>query len=130
MDRPSRAQSGTVQDAGGRIPILTPRPGGIAERFAGRMYGRHPGAVFALALIVGFAVAAVLSILLGLFVTNVLIKTGGIGGADESFVETLAAHRTGTLTDLSAVGSTVGSVVLSALAALVAIYFAFKRRWT
>ena len=113
----------------GRLPLLAPRPGGIAERFAHRLSGRHPAAVFAAALILGFALAAVLSIAFGLFVTDVVIRTGGIGVADENFVESLVADRTSLLTDASAVGSTVGSIVLVALAALVAIVFAIRKQW-
>lgn len=111
------------------IPILSPRPGGPAERFADRFADRHPAVVFAAALVLGFVVVAALSIGLGLVVTDVLIRSGGIASADESFVTSLVAERTAFLTDASEVGSTVGSVVLVVLAVIVAIFFAFRRQW-
>ena len=111
------------------VPALAPRPGGPAERFARRFDGGHPALVFFAALILGFLVVAALSIGLGLLITDVLLKAGGVASSDESFVVDLVRERTGFLTDLSAVGSTVGSIVLSALAAVVAIYFAWKRKW-
>lgn len=113
----------------GALPVLSPRAGSPAERFARRFDGMHPAAVFAMALVLGFVLAAALSVGLGFLVTDVILKSGGIASADESFVVDLVRQRTGTLTDVSAVGSTVGSYVLSGLAALVAIFFAFKRRW-
>ncbi len=101
----------------------------MAERFAERFDGRHPAIVFAAALVLGFVVVATLSIGLGLLVTDVLIRNGAIASADEGFVTSVVAERTGSLTDASEVGSTVGSIVLSVLAALVAIVFAFRRQW-
>ena len=120
---------GHERDAGSALPVLTPRPGGPAERFAHRFEGRHPALVFFAALLLGFIVVAALSIGLGLLVTEVFLKAGGVASADESFITTLVAERTPFLTDVSEVGSTVGSIVLSVLAAIVAIFFAFRRRW-
>ena len=111
------------------LPILTPDPGGPAERFAARFHGRHPAFVFAAALILAFVVVAALSIALGALVTDVLIRSGGIASDDESIVTSLVAERTSFLTDVSEVGSTVGSVVLVVLAFLVAISFAYRRQW-
>ena len=110
-------------------PILTPAPDGPAERLAGRMQGRHPALVFLAALLLGFAVVAVVSIAVGALVTDVIVKSNGIGSADESFVRDLVDQRTGTLTDISSVGSTVGSVVLVVIAVLVALWFCHKRQW-
>jgi membrane-associated phospholipid phosphatase len=109
--------------------LLSPRPGGVAQRFAARFDGRHPAVVFLAALALGFVVVAALSIGVGLLVTDVLIKSGGIASADEGFVESLVADRTAFLTDASAVGSTVGSTVLVVLAVAVGIVFAFRRQW-
>lgn len=106
-----------------------PRPGGPAERFARRFDGSHPALVFFVALVLGFIAVAALSIGLGLLVTDVLLKAGGVASADESFVESLVADRTAFLTDVSSIGSTIGSYVLTALAAVVAIFFAFRRQW-
>ncbi len=110
-------------------PILTPAPGGPAERLAGRMHGWHPVLVFIAALLIGFVLVAAVSIAFGALVTDVIIESNGIGSADESVVRDLVEQRTGVLTDVSAVGSTVGSVVLVAIAVLVALWFAYKREW-
>ena len=112
------------------VPVLGARAGGPAERFAGRLGGRHPVTVFAAALLLGFAGLAAVSIALGLLVTDVLAHTAGIGSADERFVHSLAAHRTGFETDLSGVGSTLGGApVLPIIAALVALGAAIARHW-
>lgn len=70
-----------------------------------------------------------MSIGLGLVVTDVLLGSDGIAADDLSVVESIVAERTAFLTDISEVGAIVGSYVLSAIAALVAIYFAFRRQW-
>lgn len=114
------------------VPIFEAEPGGPAWRFANRFESRHPALVFILALVAGFVVLAVLSILLALLVVHVLVPAGGLGleGADESVNDTLAQHRTGTLTTLAEIGTEVGGApVLPIIAALVAIVCAFRRRW-
>jgi membrane-associated phospholipid phosphatase len=112
------------------VRVLCARAGGPAERFARRLGGSHPVAVFAAALLLGFVALAAVSIALGLLVTDVLVHTAGIGSADERFVHTLAAHRTGFETDASSVGSTMGGApVLPIVAALVAIGAAIARHW-
>ena len=60
------------------LPVLDASPGGPAERFAGRLRGRHPAAVFFAALLAGFDVLALISIALGLLVTDVLLDIGGV----------------------------------------------------
>jgi undecaprenyl-diphosphatase len=79
--------------------------------------------------LLGFVAAAALSIAIGALVTDVVLRSSAIASADESFVESLVAHRTPFLTNASEVGSTVGSIVLSVLALSVAAYFAFRKRW-
>jgi membrane-associated phospholipid phosphatase len=112
------------------VPVLYARPRGAAERFARALGLRHPVAIFFAALILGLLVLAVISILLGLLVVHVLVGDLGLGGADNSVNETMAQHRTGTLTDISWVGSQVGGApVLPILAGLVALVCAFARRW-
>src|SRR5215211_8132451 len=114
----------------GIVPVLQARPGGPAERFAGFMEGKHPAAAFFAAVLAGFVVLAGLAILLGLLVTDVLVHTGGIGRADESAVESIVRERTGFLTDLSSVGSTVGGApLLPILVGLIGIVCAIKRKW-
>ena len=112
------------------VPVLRARAGGPAERFAGRVGGPRPAAVFAAALLCGFAVLASLSLLLGLFVTDVLLHVGGLGHTDESVVESIVAERTPFLSDASAVGSAVGGApVLPILVGLIALVCAALRRW-
>ena len=119
---------GAVGD--GTVGVLDARRGGPAERFASRFHGRHPAMVFITALLGGFALLALVSILCGLLVTDVLVRSGGLGGDDEGFVHDLVAERTPFLTDASFVGSTIGGApVLPILVGLVAIVCAFMRKW-
>ncbi|MGN6201132.1 MAG: phosphatase PAP2 family protein [Solirubrobacterales bacterium] len=114
------------------MPIFEARPGSLPDRFATALDGRHPALVFILAALAGFAVLAVASILLALLVVHVLVPNGGLGleGTDESFNDTLAAHRTGTLTTIAEVGTQVGGApVLPILVGIVAIVCAFMRKW-
>lgn len=111
------------------LPVLTAR-GGMAERFAARMRGRHPAAVFFAALFAGLAVLVLVSILLALLTTELLVGELGLGGEDQDVVETIVDERTPFLTDVSAVGSTVGGApVLPILVGLVALAAAFMRKW-
>jgi undecaprenyl-diphosphatase len=112
-------------------PLLAARPGGYAERFAAALGDRHPALVFALALLGGLLVLLAASILLGLLVTDVLVSGSGLGleGTDESFVQTLADHRTATLDTVAEVGSQLGAAVLVTVVALIAIVCVLRRRW-
>jgi len=112
------------------VPVLCARKGGRAERLAGRFGGLHPIAVFLIAMLVGLAAIAVLSIGLGFLVTRVLEHAWGIGAADERVNVWLAAHRTSSRTDASLLGSMVaGGVVLPIVVAAVALVSAVLRRW-
>ena len=117
------------RDGWSAVSLLTPQPGGGAERFAARFGGRHPVLVFGAAVILGFVAVAALSIGLGLVVTDVLIRSGGVASADESFVSSLVTERTPLLTDASLVGSTIGSTVLVVVAVVVSLIFAVRRQW-
>lgn len=111
--------------------LLEARPGGFAERFAAALDDRHPAVVFALALIAGLLVLFAVSVLLGHLVVDVLVPASGLGlgSADESFNETLAEHRTGTLNTIAEIGSELGTVVLVVLVVLIAIVCVFTRHW-
>lgn len=114
------------------VPIFEARPGSLPDRFAARFDSRHPALVFFLALLAGFLLLAVASILLAWFVVHVLVSNGGLGleGADESFNDTLAENRTGTLTTLAEIGSQVGGApVLPILVGIVALVCAYFRHW-
>jgi membrane-associated phospholipid phosphatase len=110
--------------------LLQARRGSAPERFATSLDGRHPAAVFFAALLAGFAVLAIGAVLLGLFVTHVLLHAGGVASGDESVVESIVHDRSGTLTDVSWVGTFLGGAPwLPALVALIAIFCAVKRYW-
>jgi membrane-associated phospholipid phosphatase len=112
------------------VPLLDARFDGPAERFAGRLRGEHPAAVFFAALLAGFVVLGLLAIALGLVVTDVLLHAGGVARDDESVVTSLVADRTPSLTDASEVGSALGGApFLPALAAALALVFAVLRKW-
>ncbi len=111
-------------------PILDAAPGGLAERFAGRLEGRHPALVFFAAVLLGFALVGALSVGIGELVNHVLLPAAGIGSADESVNVWLAHHRSATRTDVSAVGSTVGGApLLPILVGVIALVFLALRRW-
>jgi membrane-associated phospholipid phosphatase len=132
-----RARSASAPESGRAdeprpVPIFEARRGSLADRFAAALDGRHPALVFFLATLSGFLLLAVASILLALLVVHVLVPGGGVGleGSDESFNDTLAQHRTGTLTTLAEIGTQVGGApVLPILVGLIAIVCAFLRRW-
>jgi membrane-associated phospholipid phosphatase len=112
------------------LPVLEARRGGPAERFAGRLRGRHPAAVFCAAVLAGFVLLGLVSIALGLLVTDVLLDIGGLRRTDESVVNSLVAERTPLLTDASEVSSTVGGApLLPILVGAIALVCAFLRKW-
>jgi len=113
-------------------PVLVPRPGGIASRFAGAIGDPHPALAFIAALLAGFLVLAAASVLIALFVVHVVVAPGGLGlgGTDEALPEWLAEHRTSLLTTLSEIGTEAGGApVLPILVGIVAIVCAFMKRW-
>ena len=112
------------------VPVLGARRGGLAERFADRLRGRHPAAVFFAALFAGFAALALVSIALGILVTDVLLDIGGLRRADNSFVNSLVEERTPFFGDASAVFSTVGGApLLPILVGVIALVAAVLRQW-
>jgi len=112
------------------VPVLEARRGGPAERFAGRMRGRHPAVVFFAAVFGGFALLGLVSIAVGLLVTEVLLQSAGLASSDQSAVESIVAERTSFLTDVSVVGSAVGGApVLPILVGIIALASAAKRHW-
>ena len=106
------ARTYSCVEASRSCPFWAQERGGPAERFAGRLRGRHPAAVFFAALLAGFAALALISIALGILVTDVLLDIGGLRRADNSFVNSLVEERTPFLTDASEVFSTVGGAPL------------------
>jgi undecaprenyl-diphosphatase len=116
----------------GKLPVFAARPGGAAERFADALGSRHPALVFIAALLGGFLLLLVASILLGLLIVHVLASGSGLGlgGEEQSFIEELVDERSGTLTTVSEVASQVGGApVLPILVGIIGCYCAFTRRW-
>ncbi len=111
------------------VPVLEACPGGPAERFARRLLGRHPAAVFFAAVLTGFALLGLIAIGLGLLVTDVLLDAG-LADLDESTVKSLVAERTPFLTDASEVGSTLGGApLLPILVGALGLVCALLRKW-
>jgi undecaprenyl-diphosphatase len=114
----------------GRAPLLQARRGSPPERFAGRLRGRRSATVFFVALLAGFAVLALCAVLLGLFVTHVLLHASGVANADEGVVESIVDDRTSSLTSASAAGTFLGGAPwLPALVAVVGLGCAVTRHW-
>jgi membrane-associated phospholipid phosphatase len=122
--------NGRAQEDRWAVPLLEARRDGPAARLAGRLRGRHPAAVFFAALLAGFVVLGLISIALGLLVTDVLLHTGGLARTDESAVKSLAAERTSFLTYASEVGSMLGGApLLPILVGAIALVCAVLRKW-
>ncbi|HZS59857.1 MAG TPA: hypothetical protein VFA43_11355, partial [Gemmatimonadaceae bacterium] len=112
------------------VPVLSARRGGPAERLGDAVKNVQPALAFVLLMLMGLAAAAVLSICLGLLVTQVLEPAWGIGAADERVNAWFAAHRTATLTHASLVGSIVaGGVVLPIVVGSIGLACAVLRKW-
>ena len=116
--------------AGHEIPLFEPRPGGPAERFAGVLGDRHPVLAFFLALVSGYLLLAVVSIALGLLVTDVLLDIDSVQRLDERFPSWLAGNRTSGWTDASWVGTELaGGYVIPIALGLIGLVMAILRKW-
>src|SRR4029453_4077349 len=71
-----RAEPGGGAASG--VPLLRPRGAGLAARFDAMLGDRHPVTAFLSAVILGYVLLAAASIAVGLFVTKVLLESGGI----------------------------------------------------
>jgi MFS family permease len=112
------------------VPLLDAHERGPARRFARRLRGRHPVAVFFAAILAGAAALCLIAVALGLLVTDVLLHASGVARTDEGAVRSLVAERTPFLTDASAVGSTLGGApFLPILVATIALVCAVLHRW-
>lgn len=112
------------------FPVLDAEPGAAGRRLSTLAGEGHPVWTFVLGVALSFAAIAGLSILLGLLITDVVIKSGGIADADGSLVRFLSHHRSAGLTDASLVGSIIaGGVVLPIIVAVWALVAAAFKHW-
>jgi undecaprenyl-diphosphatase len=127
---PARPRTGSKSAHGSIAPVLD-APDSRTARALARLTGRgHPVRTFLACVLIAYVAIALLSILLGLLVTDVVLKVHGVASADERGVGFLAHHRDGTLTEASLIGSIIaGGVVLPALAGVLAFVSALLRQW-
>jgi len=86
--------------------------------------------VYALLLVLGWALVAAITVAVGFLLVDVLVPVHTIGHDDEAVNTWFASHRTPTRNDLSYIGSSIGDVpVLPVLVALVVLVAAALRRW-
>jgi membrane-associated phospholipid phosphatase len=121
-----RPSDGTPDEG---LPILSPRPRGIATRTGERMRGR-PVVAFVVVVLAGFALLAALTVLAGWLLTTYVLPDHGIGHADGHVNVWLAARRTPALNDLSFWLSGIGDVfAIPALVVLTAVGAMVMRKW-
>jgi undecaprenyl-diphosphatase len=110
-------------------PILDAPDSGVATALA-RLGRGHAVRTFFIGIVIAYVSIALLSILLGLLVTDVILRSHEITAADEHLVAFLARHRNGTRTGASLIGSIMaGGVVLPIVAGVLALGAAALRQW-
>src|ERR1700757_2694970 len=91
-ERPTVEPLRRARPSGCAAPVLDEQPTAIG-RWLATVVGRgHPIRTFLTGIAVSFASIAAVSILLGLLLTKVILRDGGIGSADESLVRFLSHH--------------------------------------
>jgi undecaprenyl-diphosphatase len=111
-------------------PVLDDEPNAVGRRLAAIVGPGHPVRVFLTGVVLSFVSIAGVSILLGLLVTRVIVRYGGIDSADESLVGFLSHHRSGGLTEASLVGSILaGGVVLPIIVGVCGALAALFKQW-
>lgn len=111
------------------LPVLEPRPGGIAEQFANLVGPENPVRVFVVALLTSYALLVTAMVFLGLTLIYVVLPTANLDD-DERVSQWLADHRTSDQEHLSWIGSTfAGGLVIPVVIGLCLLVFAIKRRW-
>jgi membrane-associated phospholipid phosphatase len=109
---------------------LVPRPEDGASALGERMAGLPAVAAFFLTTLIGYVLLAAAAIAVGFLLVDVLLPVHAIGHSDEAVNRWLADHRSGSLTDASYVGSSIGDIpFIPALVILVALGAAILRRW-
>ena len=123
-DAPSAVRAPSVPQQPASRAVAAP-----AER-RGHWRERSPILVFCAVTLVGYALLASFMIGLGFLLVDVVLPYHGIGGADESVNDWLAAHRSPGLNDASYVGSAIGDIpFIPGLVILTALVTALLRKW-
>ena len=111
-------------------PVLDAPDKGLAARLARAGGAGHPVRTFLLGVLLAYVAIAVVSILLGLLLTDVILRSHAIANADERVVGFLARHRSSGETEASLIGSIMaGGVVLPIVAGVLALVAAAMRQW-
>ena len=109
---------------------IKPRAGGPSEHIAPKLRRLPSIAVSWIVAQPCIALLCAFMVLLGLFVTKVLIQIDAVQRADERFPAWLAGHRTAFLTSASYYGSMIGDApVLIPVVATVGLRLVLSRRW-
>jgi membrane-associated phospholipid phosphatase len=134
--RPARDPASADARAGGPAAarsepsLLVARPGGPASALAARWARLRPLVAFLLTTLIGYVLLAAAAIGLGFLLVDVLLPLHGIGSSDESVNEWLARNRSGSLSDASYVGSSLGDIpFIPGLVILFGLGAAVRRRW-
>jgi undecaprenyl-diphosphatase len=110
--------------------VLVARPGGRASALAGRLAGLPPLAAFILTTLVGYVLLAAAAIGLGFLLVDVFLPVHAIGHSDEAVNQWLADNRSGSLSDASYIGSSLGDIpFIPGLVILAGLAAALLRRW-
>ncbi|HVG88966.1 MAG TPA: phosphatase PAP2 family protein [Gaiellales bacterium] len=111
------------------VPVLEPRPGGIATH-AGRRMSGHPVIAFVVVTLIGFALLSACAVLAGWLLKTYALPEHGFGHADEHVNVVLARHRSGLGNDASYWLSGIGDIfAIPAIVAITAIVAMVLRKW-
>jgi undecaprenyl-diphosphatase len=125
-----RRQAPGVQRPRAAIAPVLDAPDSRPAAALARLGRGHPVRTFFIGIVIAYVAIALLSILLGLLLTDVVLRSHGIAGADERAVGFLARHRDGTGTEASLIASIMaGGVVLPIVAGVLALAAAALRQW-
>ena len=128
--RRGRPREAAAAAAGHEPPLYTARPGGPASALAARWRGHRPLVAFVLTTLIGYVLLAAAAIAVGFLLVDVLLPVHAIGHSDEAVNEWLARNRSGSLSDASYVGSSIGDIpFIPGLVILVGLGAAMRRHW-
>ena len=111
------------------IPVLEPRPTGLATSVADRMPERRPATVFAVTAFTGWLVLEAAMLAVGFLLVDLALHAGAFDRTDERISRWFFEQRTATLNDLSYWGSMIGDIpVLPGLVVLAVILLLIGHR--